>query len=85
MLWLSSLFKELGILLNQNSPPIIWCDNTGAGSLASNPMFHVRTKHIEVYVHFIREKVASKQLEAEYVPTKEQIAHVFTKPFLKVL
>lgn len=54
IVWLQSLFFEIGVVLHQRS--IIWCDNMGAGSLASNPVFHARTKHIEVDVHFVREK-----------------------------
>ncbi|XP_028057635.1 uncharacterized protein LOC114261559 [Camellia sinensis] len=37
---------------------ILWCDNLLAISLASNPMFHIRSKHIEVDCHFIRKKIA---------------------------
>ncbi|RVW13960.1 Retrovirus-related Pol polyprotein from transposon RE2, partial [Vitis vinifera] len=46
--WLRSLFSELGISLVNT--PVIWCDNQGAGALAANPVFHSRTKHIEVDV-----------------------------------
>ena len=79
IIWLQSLFKELGVQLDRG-PAVIWCDNMGARSLAANPMFHARTKHIEVDVHFIREKVASGVVEVRYVPTTEQIADMFTKP-----
>ena len=56
VMWLQSLFTELG-LPKLATIPVIWCDNIGANSLAFNPAFHARTKHIEVDVHFIREKV----------------------------
>jgi hypothetical protein len=52
LFWLRMLLKELQISLP--SPPVIWCDNSSALALASNPVFHARTKHIEVDVHFIR-------------------------------
>ena len=68
VLWLQSLFTELGIKIE--SVPIIWCDNTGAKALTDNPVFHSRTKHIEVDIHFIKEKVADKVLEVRYVPTE---------------
>ena len=63
-----------------NNCPIIWCDNTKAGLMAINPVFHSRTKHIEIVVHFVREKVETKELEVRYVPTEFQVADVFTKP-----
>ncbi|KAL6328963.1 hypothetical protein AAG906_007253 [Vitis piasezkii] len=53
--WLRSLFSKLRISLVNT--PIIWCDNQGAGALAANPVFHSRTKHIEVDVHYVREQV----------------------------
>lgn len=43
-------------------------------------MFHSRTKHIEIDVHFVREQVASKSLKVQYVPTQHQIVDILTKP-----
>ncbi|RVW86354.1 Retrovirus-related Pol polyprotein from transposon RE2 [Vitis vinifera] len=58
--WIRMLLKELHISLP--TAPTIWCDNSGALALASNPVFHARTKHIEVDFHFIREKVANRDI-----------------------
>jgi hypothetical protein len=55
LFWLRMLFKDLGIPLF--STPRLWCDNIGALALASNPVYHARTKHIEIDYHFNREKV----------------------------
>ena len=76
--WLKSLLTELCV--PQSSCPIIWCDNLGASCLASNPVAHTRTKHIEIDIHFVRDMVLKKILEICYVPTEEQIADIMTKP-----
>lgn len=43
-------------------------------------MFHARTKHIEVDYHFVRERVAQKQLDVRIISSKDQVADGFTKP-----
>lgn len=63
--WLQQLLSDLS---NPPSlPPIIWGDNMSPIALASNPVVHVRTKHIEVDYHFIREKVINKQVSAHHI------------------
>lgn len=53
LVWIQQLLSELQISI---SPPhVLWCDNKSAMALASNPVFHARTKHIEIDYHFIRE------------------------------
>jgi hypothetical protein len=51
----------------------------GATYLLANPIFYARTKHIEVDFHFVRERVASKQLEIRFIPSKDRVADGFTK------
>ncbi len=53
--WLSKLLGNLGLHVDKHV--VIYCDNLSSIQLARNPMFHARTKHIEVHYHFITEKV----------------------------
>lgn len=78
VIWLKAVCEEVGVKVAK--PPKLWCDNTSAIALASNSVFHARTKHIETDVHFVREKVLAKDVEVGHVPTEDQIADVFTKP-----
>ncbi|KAI3740814.1 hypothetical protein L2E82_31288 [Cichorium intybus] len=76
--WLEALLRELRVPMA--TAPILWCDKLGATYLTANPVFHARTKHIEVDFHFVREKVARKKLSVQHISTDDQIADVFTKP-----
>ena len=71
------VLKEMHI--SQPSPPTLWCDNSRALALASNPVFHARTKHIEVDVHFVHEKVANRDIQLHHLSTLEQLTDIFTK------
>ncbi|GJX60557.1 gag/pol polyprotein [Tanacetum coccineum] len=66
--------------ITSSSTPILWCDNLGATYLSSNPIFHARTKHVEIDYHFVREKVAQGDLRVQHISTHDQIADIFTKP-----
>ena len=81
ILWLKSLLTELGYPFP--STPILWCDNLVAKSISKNPVFHSRTNHIEVDVHFVREKVEYGDMEIRYVPSQHQVADIFTKELPK--
>ncbi|KAJ3701350.1 hypothetical protein LUZ61_005055 [Rhynchospora tenuis] len=78
IIWIQSLLHELGV--KSAKSPILWCDNLGATFLAANPVFHARTKHIELDFHFIREQVASKKLNIQFLCSTDQLADVLTKP-----
>ena len=75
--WIHTLLKDLGVFLSQT--PVLWCDNVSALAIASNPVFHARTKHIEVDFHFVRERVLRKDLVVKFVSTIDQLADIFTK------
>lgn len=78
MMWIQKLLLELRI----SHPPAarLWCDNLGAKYLTANPVFHARTKHIEIDFHFVRERVAQKLLDVRFVSSNDQLADGFTKP-----
>ncbi|XP_028079137.1 uncharacterized protein LOC114280929 [Camellia sinensis] len=75
--WLQQLLADLSISLS--SVPLLWCDNISTMSLASNPIFHSRSKHIEIDCHFIRERVAFMKIDLRYIPTTDQLTGLFTK------
>uniref|UniRef100_A0A2N9HH98 Integrase catalytic domain-containing protein n=1 Tax=Fagus sylvatica TaxID=28930 RepID=A0A2N9HH98_FAGSY len=75
--WIRMLLCDLHIFLP--SSPTLWCDNTSAISLASNPVFHARTKHVEVDYHFVRERVVRGDLKVHFIPTADQLADLLTK------
>jgi hypothetical protein len=76
-MWVQTLLKELNIFSPKTAR--LWCDNLGAKYLSANPVFHGRTKHIEVDYHFVRERVFRKLLIINFVSSKDQVADRFTK------
>ncbi|KAK9065501.1 hypothetical protein SSX86_014902 [Deinandra increscens subsp. villosa] len=75
--WLIKLLADLNIQCNL--PVSLYCDNRAAVLMTANPVFHDRTKHFEIDLHFIREKVMAGVLKVEKIDTKEQPADIFTK------
>lgn len=57
----------------------IFCDNTNAISLSKNLVMHSKTQYIPIKYHFLWEHIAEKNINIEYIGTKEQIADTFTK------
>ncbi|CAL9004052.1 unnamed protein product [Prunus brigantina] len=75
--WIRQLLRDLYISIPE--APILHSDNLSALALSANPVLHSRIKHLEIDYHFIREKVQSKDLVIQYVPTDEQVADILTK------
>lgn len=76
--WLSYLLTDFQ--LNRIVPIMIYCDNQSALHLAANPVYHERTKHIDMDCHFIRERVVKGIIHLLPISTKQQVADCFTKP-----
>jgi hypothetical protein len=76
--WLKTLFSDLHVSIIH--PPILWCDNIGATYLTSNPLFHARTKHIEIDFYYVRDQVLNGQLNVRLISTEDQYADALTKP-----
>ena len=73
------LFNKFGFQ-DESQQVTIQADNKSAIALAENPIYHGRTKHIEIRYHFIREKVTEGKIKLEFVPTKDKAADGLTKP-----
>ncbi|MCO5546971.1 hypothetical protein L7F22_000410 [Adiantum nelumboides] len=77
--WLELLLGDLGIQVQRSV--VIYCDNLSSIQLEQNPVFHGRTKHIEVHYHFIKERVLDGSINLTFVRIDEQVADIFTKAF----
>uniref|UniRef100_A0A7C9CSR4 Reverse transcriptase Ty1/copia-type domain-containing protein n=1 Tax=Opuntia streptacantha TaxID=393608 RepID=A0A7C9CSR4_OPUST len=79
--WLSRLFHELGV--SDITPIPVKCDSQAAIYIARNPVFHERTKHIELDCHFVREKLLAGLISLHHVRTQSQLADLLTKPLCR--
>jgi len=75
--WLRQLLQELHVPLKVAT--VVYCDNVSAVYMTANPVHHRRTKHIEIDIHFVREKVALGEVRVLHVPSKYQFADLMTK------
>ncbi|CAH9129165.1 unnamed protein product [Cuscuta epithymum] len=77
IIWLRWLLQDLTVTLRGPTP--LYCDNQSACHIALNPVFHERTKHVEMDCYFVRERVASNEIQPLYISTVHQVADIFTK------
>ena len=75
--WLRQLLEELHISIP--SATIVYCDNVSAVYMTANPIHHRRTKHTEIDIHFVREKVALGEFIVLHVPSAHLFADIMTK------
>ena len=78
MVWMKRLLDDLQV--NTRVVPILFSDSTAAIYIASNTVFHERTKHIELDCHTVRERLDSGFLKLLHVNTEDQVADILTKP-----
>ena len=81
VLWLRTLFVEMGAPKHAREISQISSDNQGAITLAKNPGFHARSKHIDIQYHFIRQHTNTDtgSITLDYCPTEEMTADILTK------
>ena len=77
VLWLKSLAHELHVALP--NPPRVFCDNHSTVMLTANPNLRAQTKHIELDLHFAREKAIKKEFVVQHIPSSAQVADGMTK------
>ncbi|KAL0413994.1 UNVERIFIED_CONTAM: Retrovirus-related Pol polyprotein from transposon RE2 [Sesamum radiatum] len=76
--WISYLLQYLGISFPKPIP--LFCDNKAAVHITANPVFHERTKHLEIDCHIVRDKFKEGFVTPTHISAKEQIADILTKP-----
>lgn len=74
--WVLQLLEDLKV---EHSRPAMFCDNQTTLYIAVNPVFHERTKHIEVDCHLVRDKIVERVIKTFHVATNAQVADIFTK------
>ena len=77
IVWLKNLLMELDF--RQHGPMLMHCDNQSVIYIAHNPIFYVRTKHIEIDCHFVRDAWTKKVVTFQFTPSSKQLADLLTK------
>ncbi|GKB05201.1 ribonuclease H-like domain-containing protein, partial [Tanacetum coccineum] len=77
IVWILKILKDLN--WEQFMPVSMYCDSQAAIKIAANPVFHERTKHLEIDLHFVREKILSGVLRTQKIGSVDQTADIFTK------
>ncbi|KAK9741581.1 hypothetical protein RND81_03G115000 [Saponaria officinalis] len=78
VVWLVGLLTDFRV--HVPLPVTLHCDNRAAQHIAANPVFHERTKHLNVDCHYVREKIQEGLLSTAHVSSSQQLADILTKP-----
>jgi hypothetical protein len=77
LLWMQQILKDYGYTMNHI--PLL-CDNESTIKIAYNPCEHSRTKHIDIWHHFLRDHAIKEDIVISHFGTNDQLADIFTKP-----
>jgi hypothetical protein len=80
-IWLRKMLRN--IFETDLVPTTIFCDNQSCIKLSENPVFHDKSKHIEIRYHFIRDTIQKGVVKLQYISTNEQVANILTKALPK--
>jgi hypothetical protein len=83
IVWLRSLFHELGFPQQQPTP--LYCDNQGTVVCTHDPQSHSRMKHIDIRSHFIQDCVNRRLIDVHHIPGVENLANLLTKPLHRTI
>lgn len=81
--WFKLLLADLHVQMSSLS--VLYCDNRSAMHIANNPVFHERTKHIDINYHYVQERSQAGKLQIVHVASNQQVAGILTKPLVLVL
>ncbi|CAM8998831.1 unnamed protein product [Rhodiola kirilowii] len=78
LVWIVAVLKDLRVSIS--TPIALYCDNVAAGHIARNPVYHERTKHIEIDCHVVRQHFVNGFISPHFIGSADQPADIFTKP-----
>ena len=80
IVWVTRWMNELNFGRDMNLPVVLHGDNQGTLDLIKNPEHHSRSKHMDILLHYLREVIDDGYAKTAYVPTREMVADISTKP-----